>query len=66
MEGSARENERRIRDSVACSLSTRSSKQLYQELAQHPALEFAYEEVGLMMLCKKDKTLRQSVSRAEL
>jgi len=41
------------------------SKKLYQDLAKHSALDFNYEEAGLMMLLKKPKSRQEEMETAE-
>jgi len=41
------------------------SKSLYQELARNPELNFNYEEEGLMMLFKNNKTRKEEIETAE-
>jgi D-amino-acid dehydrogenase len=38
------------------------SKSLYQELAQNPNFDFAFEEKGLMMLCKTEHTFEEEIA----
>jgi D-amino-acid dehydrogenase len=41
------------------------SKSLYQELAQNPNFDFAFEEKGLMMLCKTEHTFEEEIAVAK-
>jgi D-amino-acid dehydrogenase len=41
------------------------SKSLYQELAQDPNFDFAFEEKGLMMLCKTEHTFEEEIAVAK-
>ncbi|CAH0994685.1 D-amino acid dehydrogenase [Emticicia aquatica] len=41
------------------------SKSLYQDLAKTPNFDFAFEEKGLMMLCKTDHTFEEEIAVAK-
>lgn len=42
------------------------SKKLYQEIAKEPDFDFAFEEKGLMMLCKTERSFEEEVEVAHI